>query len=279
VSEPRNSAPDPSPDDALASVPAQAADATNAGMGRLVRQQVSALLGGADPAAQSSSLGELQQARREVLDRELREVKENVLRMGSMVAEQIQAALAALTSHDTEAATAVIVGDGRINEVQRYVVKLITTTIATQQPVARDLRFLLALDHVTYELERMGDHAGSVAKQARRLAPDPPLKRYVDLPRMGELAAQQVHAVLRALVDMDEAAAREVARRDDDMDHLYRKIFDEILDLMRADPGNVDRGARILFAAHYLERIGDRVTNIAEDVVFLRSGEIEDLNP
>jgi phosphate transport system protein len=277
MSEPRNVAPEP-PDEALPAEPSQSADAATGGVGRLVREQVSALLRG-DGAPSGASLGELRQARRDVLDRELREVKENVLRMGSMVAEQIQAALAALTSHDAEAATAVIVADGRINEVQRYVVKLITTTIATQQPVARDLRFLLALDHVTYELERMGDHAGSVAKQARKLAPDPPLKRYVDLPRMGELAAQQVHAVLRALVDMDEAAAREVARRDDDMDHLYRKLFDEILDLMRADPGNVDRGARILFAAHYLERIGDRVTNIAEDVVFLRSGEIEDLNP
>jgi phosphate transport system protein len=279
MSEPRSSAPEPPPDDALPTVPAQAAEAAGMGVGRLVREQVSALLRSEAPAPAESGLGALRQARREVLDRELREVKENVLRMGSMVAEQIQAALAALVSHDAEAATAVIVGDGRINEVQRYVVKLITTTIATQQPVARDLRFLLALDHVTYELERMGDHAGSVAKQARRLAPEPPLKRYVDLPRMGELAAQQVRAVLRALIDMDEAAAREVARKDDDMDHLYRKIFDEVLDLMRADPGNVDRGARILFAAHYLERIGDRVTNIAEDVVFLRSGEIEDLNP
>jgi phosphate transport system protein len=278
MTDPSTVPPEPADKETLGGESARAEETVGAGMGRLVREQVSALLRSDAPLA-DTGLGEVRQARREVLDRELRDVKENVLRMGSMVAEQIQAALAALTSHDAEAATAVIVADGRINEVQRYVVKLITTTIATQQPVARDLRFLLALDHVTYELERMGDHAGSVAKQARRLAPDPPLKRYVDLPRMGELAAQQVHAVLRALVDMDEAAAREVARRDDDMDHLYRKIFDEILDLMRADPGNVDRGARILFAAHYLERIGDRVTNIAEDVVFLRSGEIEDLNP
>jgi phosphate transport system protein len=277
MTESRNMPPEPV-DEPPSGVGPESQETVGAGMGRLVREQVSALLR-SDAPLTGAGLGEVRQARREVLDRELREVKENVLRMGSMVAEQIQAALAALTSHDAEAATAVIVADGRINEVQRYVVKLITTTIATQQPVARDLRFLLALDHVTYELERMGDHAGSVAKQARRLAPDPPLKRYVDLPRMGELAAEQVHAVLRALVDMDEAAAREVARRDDDMDHLYRKIFDEILDLMRADPNNVDRGARILFAAHYLERIGDRVTNIAEDVVFLRSGEIEDLNP
>ena len=79
-----------------------------------------------------------------------------------------------------------------------------TRTIATQSPVARDLRFLLALDHVSYELERMGDHAGSVAKQARKLAPEPPLEEYVDLPAMGELAANQVRAVLRAMVDVDE---------------------------------------------------------------------------
>ena len=145
--------------------------------------------------------------------------------------------------------------------------------------MARDLRFMLALDHVTYELERMGDHAASVAKQARKLAPHPPLKDYVDLPRMGELAADQVRGVLRALVDLDTVVAREVAARDDDMDALYHRIFDEVLALMTADPGNVDRGTRILFAAHYLERIGDRVTNIAEDVVFLSTGDIEDLNP
>jgi phosphate transport system protein len=216
---------------------------------------------------------------RDMLDREMRQIKDEVLRMGSLVASQISAALAALVAHDAEASTVVIVADGRINEAQRHISSLITTTIATQQPVARDLRFLLALDHVTYELERMGDHAGSVAKQGRKLAPEPPLKRYDDLPRMGELAAEQVRGVLRALVDLDVAWAREVAGRDDEMDTLYHSIFDEILKLMRADSGNVERGTRILFAAHYLERIGDRVTNIAEDVVFLATGDIEDLNP
>ncbi len=96
---------------------------------------------------------------------------------------------------------------------------------------------------------------------------------------MAELAAQLVHGVLRALVDVDQAEARRVAAGDDEVDELYHRTFDEVLDLMRADPDNVDRGARLLFAAHYLERIGDRVTNIAEDVVFLATGEIEDLNP
>jgi phosphate transport system protein len=218
-------------------------------------------------------------ASRETLDREMREVKDEVLRMGSLVAEQISAALAALVAHDAEAATAVIIGDGRINEAQRHISSLITTTIATQGPVARDLRFLLSLDHVGYELERMGDHASSVAKQGRKLAPLPPLKRYADLPRMGELAAELVRGVLRALVDLDENGAREVAKRDDEMDTLYHRIFDEVVEQMRADPANVERGTRVLFASHYLERIGDRVTNIAEDVVFLATGDIEDLNP
>ena len=220
-----------------------------------------------------------QQKSREGLDREEREIKDNVLRMGSLVADQILAALRALEAHDTEAATAVIIGDARLNEVQRTVSTLIARTIATQQPVARDLRFLLTLDHVSYELERMGDHASSVAKQARKLAPEPPLQQYVHLPEMGALCASQVRDVLRALVDVDEKRAREVAAIDDDIDRLYHAIFDEVLELMRAHPDNVDRGTRILFAAHYLERIGDRVTNIAEDVVFLATGEIEDLNP
>ncbi len=216
---------------------------------------------------------------RDALDREEREIKDNVLRMGSLVAEQINAAINALQAHDTNAATAVIIGDSRLNEVQRSISSLIARTIATQQPVARDLRFLLALDHVGYELERMGDHAASVAKQARKLAPQPPLGQYVHLPQMGELCARQVREVLLALVDIDEARARRVAAVDDEVDDLYHSIFDEVLALMRAHPDNVDRGTRILFAAHYLERIGDRVTNVAEDVVFLATGDIEDLNP
>src|SRR5688500_9461839 len=216
---------------------------------------------------------------RAAFDRELQEVKDNVLRMGTLVEESIRAAIESLIHHDVEAATAVIVSDAGINEVQRKVSSMITATIATQAPVARDLRFLLTLDHVSYELERMGDHAASVAKQARKLAPHPPLKGYVDLPRMGELAAEQVRGVLRALVDLDVEQARAVAARDDDMDLLYHTIFDEVLGLMRSDTANVERGTRLLFAGHYLERIGDRVTNIAEDVVFLATGDIEDLNP
>ena len=218
------------------------------------------------------------QGARDVFDRELAEVKDDVLRMGTHVEAAIRAALEAFVAHDSTAATAVIAGDAALNEMHRTVTAMITATIATQQPVARDLRFLLTLDHVSYELERMGDHAASVAKQARRLAAGPGVTPAVDLAAMGEQSAILVHDVLRALVEVDVEAARAAAARDDEIDHLYRAIFDEVLGLMRADAANVDRGTVILFAAYDLERIGDRATNIAEDLVFLAIGEIEDLN-
>lgn len=216
---------------------------------------------------------------RATYDQELAEIKDNVLRMGSQVELQVRAAIAALTAHDAEAALQVILDDRQVNELQRKVTAMIAAVIATQNPVARDLRYLLTLDHVSYELERMGDHAGSVAKQARKLAPLPPLKNYELMPKLGERVADLVAGIIRALIDVDEHRAREVAALDDEVDTLYHRIFDEVLVLMREDPANVDPGTRILFASHYLERIGDRVTNIAEDIVFLSSGEVEDLNP
>jgi phosphate transport system protein len=218
-------------------------------------------------------------ARREALDLQQQEIKDAVLRMGSLVEEAIRRASQALTSHDAELALDIIKADARINDAQRAVSRLISVTIATQNPVARDLRYLLTLDHVTYELERIGDHASSVAKQVRKLAPEPPLHDYVHLPEMAERSAVLVHGVLRALVDADAVAAREVAVLDDDIDRLYHATFDEVVELMRQDPANVERGTRIIIASHYLERIGDRSTNIAEDIVYLVTGDVEDLNP
>jgi phosphate transport system protein len=216
---------------------------------------------------------------RESLDHEMRDVKEGVLRMGSYVEDQILAAHDALMNRDAALATQVIASDGRVNETQRAVSAIVAMTIATQAPVARDLRFLMALDRVTYELERIGDHAGSVAKQARKLAGVTNMVTYDELTPMAQLAARQVRDVVMALIDIDEDKARLVASRDDEIDRLYHEVFDDVLAEMRTDPAKVDPGTRILFAAHYLERIGDRVTNIAEDVVFLATGEVEDLNP
>ena len=218
-------------------------------------------------------------ARREPLDIQEQEIKDAVLRMGALVEEAIRRASQSLVDHDADLALDVIKADVRINDAQREVSRLISVTIATQNPVARDLRYLLTLDHVTYELERIGDHAASLAKQVIKLAPEPPLADYVKLPEMAERDAQVVHKVLRALVDADAVAAREAAVLDDEIDRLYHATFDEVVDLMRQDPGNVERGTRIVIASHYLERIGDRSTNIAEDIVYLVTGDVEDLNP
>jgi phosphate transport system protein len=215
---------------------------------------------------------------REAMNAMEQEIKDGILRMGSMVAERHTAAVTALEDHDEEAALAIIKSDDRLNEELEGVSNLVAQTIVREQPVARDLRFLMALDHVAYELERMGDHASSVAKQARKLAPRAPLPAQARLAELGRMVVAQVRDILTVVVEVDETRAREIAARDDDVDELYHSIFSEVLDLMRADPENVDGGARILFAAHYLERTGDRVTNIAEDIVFLATGDVEDLN-
>ena len=216
---------------------------------------------------------------REHLESSERAIRDGILRLGSMVAERTVAAVEAMERHDSEAALTVITSDSELNAEQARINTLVAGTIAAQQPVARDMRFLIALDHVAYDLERMGDHAASVAKQARKLAPQPPLATQARVPELGRLVAQQVRDILAAVVDVNVVQARSVAAKDDDVDTLYHAIFDETLALMQQDPANVDRGTRILFAAHYLERTGDRVTNIAEDIVYLATGEVLDLNP
>jgi phosphate transport system protein len=240
-----------------------------------VDRQVEALLEAAEGELPPAGVP----ARREALDREQQLIKDAVLRMGALVEDAIRAASRALVAHDADAALEIIRGDAIINEAQRGVSRLISVTIATQNPVARDLRYLLTLDHVTYELERIGDHAASVAKQVIKLAPEPPLQEYVHLPEMAERSAVLVHGVLRALIDVDAVAAREIAVQDDEIDRLYHATFDEVVELMRQNPANVERGTRIIIASHYLERIGDRSTNIAEDIVYLVTGDVEDLNP
>jgi phosphate transport system protein len=216
---------------------------------------------------------------RTTLDREERLVKDGILRMGSLVETQIRDSVRAMAERDITAATAVIEADVRINDAQREIADTIVMTIATQSPVARDLRFLIGLDHVAFELERIGDHATSIAKQVRWLAEEQRLRETTSLVQMGGLAADQVRGIVGALIDIDDRIAREVAARDDEIDHLYRKIFADIIDQMRNDPQTVEPGTRLILAAHWLERIGDRVTNIGEAIVYLATGRIEDLNP
>lgn len=215
---------------------------------------------------------------RGALDREERVVKDGILRMGSLVEAQIRGGVRALIDRDLGLAESIITGDEAVNAAQREVTDTIAMTIATQSPVARDLRFLLALNHVASELERIGDHASSIAKQARWLVGEPRLPVAAELLDIGNLAADLVAGVLRALVDVDDQQARAVASMDDEIDHRYRRVFEDVIQAMRADPTVVASGTRVVLAGHWIERIGDRVTNIAEDIVYLATGEIEDLN-
>lgn len=216
---------------------------------------------------------------RKPLDREERTIKELLLRMGSIIEERIRLTVEALETHDAEKALFVIRGDEEINALQIQAMDHVVLTIATQAPVARDLRYLLTLDRIGYELERIGDSVANVAKRARELAPEPPLDGQVGVPEMGRLAAQFLAETMRALTDADAVAAREVAVRDDEIDALYHRAVDRLTEVAKAAPGNVERAMRLLIAARYMERVGDHITNIAEDVVFLSSGRREDLNP
>jgi phosphate transport system protein len=214
---------------------------------------------------------------RDVFDRELLQVREGVVRMGELVAVAIDRAVDAMARRDQVLAASIVADDQAINAAQVELAALVITTIATQAPVAGDLRFVLSLSHITYELERIGDHAAGVAKQVPKVGIAHGAGS-TNLDRMGELASGILHGVLRALVDLDVDEARRVAAQDDEIDKLYHAYFERSLERMRLEPDWVEVGAHLLFAAKDLERIGDRVTNIAEEVVFLATGEVEDLN-
>jgi phosphate transport system protein len=212
-------------------------------------------------------------------DRALDGIKDDVLRLGAMAEHALERAGRALLERDPELADAVRWEDSRLNELQRTINTEITAIIATQGPVARDVRELLALYHAAAELERMGDYATNIAKLAQQLAAEPETPIFRQIPRMEQLCREQLRAAMRALVDVSEEAAREVCARDDELDHLYNSVYEDATAMMEASPDRARQATHMLFAAHHLERLGDRVTNIGEDVVYLATGLIEDLNP
>ena len=214
---------------------------------------------------------------RDAFHHELDELEEAVVQMGTLVEAAIASSVQALIQRDVNLAQQVIDGDAMVNEHQRSIRNRTFGVIARQAPVARDLRELVTIQLVINELERMGDHAVGVAKNAIRLAAQPPVKAVVDLPEMAKLVRQQVRDAIQAFVDVNIVGAREICSRDDEVDHLYRQIFEELLASMR-DADNVPQATSLLFVAHDLERIADRVTNICEDVIYMVTGEIEELN-
>jgi phosphate transport system protein len=215
---------------------------------------------------------------RATFDRALDGVKDDVLRLGAKVEEALERAGRALADRDTELADSVRWEDAQVNELQREINTEITTLIATQGPVARDVRELLALYHASAELERMGDYAVNIAKLAQQLASEPETPIFKQIPRMEQVCREQLRAAMRALVDISEQEAREVCLRDDELDELYASVYEDAMQLMVVAPERSRQATHMLFAAHHLERLGDRVTNIGEDVVYLATGQIEDLN-
>jgi phosphate transport system protein len=215
-------------------------------------------------------------------EQELEDVRATASRMGALVEDAIRNAVQALLNRDRDQATAVIEGDEQIDQLHLRLREEVFTVIATQAPVARDLRLLLGLQYIGAELERMGDYATRIAKRSRRLTSEPPPAdseaTLVELGKMGELVEKQVHDILTAFIAVDAKLAEEVARRDDAIDRLYRKVFAEQLSALQSDPDHVMPIQHLLNIAHTLERIGDRVTNVAEDIVFLDSGQVVELD-
>jgi len=233
---------------------------------------------GDNPDATAGDASSTRPGPRATLDNELRTVKDDVLRLGALVEVALERAGRAVFERDADMADHVRWDDAEVNDLQRRVSNEIAVTLATQQPMARDLRELLALYHAAAELERMGDYAVNIAKLAQQLASEPEIPMFSQIPLMERLCRSQLHAAMRALVDVSEADARAVCANDDELDRLYDAVYRSAMDLMQADPSRVPQATHLLFIAHHLERLGDRVTNIGEDVVYLATGQIEDLN-
>lgn len=213
------------------------------------------------------------------LDTELRSLEQDLLKMGQRVEQAIRLAVQALAQQDADLAQRIVETDVEINQMQRNLEERCHVLIATQQPAAVDLRIILSVVGIATDLERMGDHAEGIAKLAVILSQEPLLKPLIDIPRMMEIACDMLRRELQAFVDRDAEAAEEVAAADNDVDALYDQVFRELLVFMMNDPRTIRRATYLLWVAHNLERVADRATNIGERVLFLVTGQVEELNP
>ena len=212
------------------------------------------------------------------LDRQLRMLQDEVLMLGGMVEKSIARALDALTRRDLEASEQVISEDDYIDRKRFEIEEQCIDLIATQQPMARDLRILVSMLHISVELERMGDYAEGIARINLLMGNEPLLKPLIDIPRMAEKASYMLRRSLEALVNRDTVTALQVCNDDDEVDALYDQVYRELLLYMIQAPDTIQRATYLLWVAHDLERIADRATNIAERVVYLVTGKMEEIN-
>jgi len=215
---------------------------------------------------------------RESYQRNLRELQDEVLVMGSMIEKALERSMQALKERDLDLAKLVLAEDQNVNKKRFEIEEQALDIITCQAPMASDLRILLAILFIVTDLERMGDHAAGNAKIALMIGNEPPLKPLIDLPRMNEKTIDMLHRSLNAFIIHDAEAARKIVPEDDEIDNLYDQVFRELLTFMMEDPRTITRATRLMWVGHNLERTGDRVTNICERVVFMVTGKMEELN-
>jgi phosphate transport system protein len=202
-------------------------------------------------------------------EEELQALKNRLLTMGALVEERVHQAVRSLIDRRQEEAERVIASDKEVNDLQIDIDDRCLKLLATQTPLAGDLRLITAAMKINADLERIGDQAVNVAENVIKLLPQPPLKPLIDIPRMAEIAQQMTRDALDSFVKKDPAMARDVLRRDDEVDSLKDQVFRELLTYMMADPGTIQRALALILISRNIERIADHATNIAEDVIFL----------
>jgi phosphate transport system protein len=212
------------------------------------------------------------------LEQELTRLQHEVMAMGELVIAAILASVDSLRRRDFEAAERIIADDRAINNQRFAIENAILTAMATQQPVARDLRSLAAMLEIVTELERIGDYAKGVAKINLMLGDRPLLKPLVDIPIMADMACDMLRRALQAFFDSDAVTARAIPTEDDRVDEMYNRVARELLTFIMADPKTMEQANLLLWAAHNMERSADRVTNICERVVFTVTGSMMELD-
>jgi len=215
---------------------------------------------------------------RQKFDKALEEMRLNILDLAEMIEQRIGLAVESLINQDLELANTVVVGDLVVNNLQAIIEEECILLIATQQPLARDLRKVVAGFKISIYLERMGDLAVDLAKLTIRIGQKKLFKSLIAIPRMGALVQEMINKGLKAYVQEDRDTAAQMAMMDDKVDKLYAQVFDELMVLIMEDSKQVTQANYLLFACRFLERMGDYCTNIAEEIVYLCSGKRVDLN-
>jgi len=214
---------------------------------------------------------------RKTFESEIQQVKDEVLLLGSMVEEAILNTVEALKKRDVKASEAILEADKLINEKRFEIENKLMILIATQQPMAHDLRLLASAMEIISELERMGDYAKGIANINIRMGEEPLLKPLIDVPRMAQKDADMLHRALTAFVNEDMETAKILPLEDDEVDALYNQVYRELMTIVIQDPKTIERANWLLWVAHNLERVADRVTNICERTIFIVTGEMTEI--